>query len=92
MQNGCNYSAGVCYSPAGSDKICVIDFSLYQHAFACAHLSHRLCGGGHGSIAVSHNLLDEVILLIQCHVVDVMMEVALSANVAGLAAAVTGLR
>jgi hypothetical protein len=40
---------------------------------------------------VGHNLLDEVIFLIKCHVADVMMEVALSADVAGLATAVTGL-
>jgi hypothetical protein len=52
--------------------------------FACARLSCRLCGGG-------HNMLDKVILLIQCHVADVMMEVALSADVASLAAAVAGL-
>jgi hypothetical protein len=40
---------------------------------------------------VGHNLLDEVILLIQCHVADVMVEVTLSADVAGLATAVAGL-
>jgi hypothetical protein len=43
-------------------------------------------------IAVGHNLLDELILLIQSHVADVMTEVALSADVAGLATAVAGLR
>jgi hypothetical protein len=40
---------------------------------------------------VGHNPLDEVILLIQCHVADVVTEVALSADVTGLATAVTGL-
>jgi hypothetical protein len=72
--------------------MCIVDLSLHQRAFACAHLSCRLCGGGRSSIAVSHNTLDKVILLIQCHVVDVMMEVTLSADVAGLATAVAGLR
>jgi hypothetical protein len=90
MQNGCNYSAGVYYSPAGSDKICVVDFSLYQCAFACACPSRRLCGGGHSSIAVGHNTLDKVVLLIQCHVADIMMEVALSADVTSLATVVAG--
>jgi hypothetical protein len=40
---------------------------------------------------VGHNTLDEVVLLIQCHVVDVIMEVALSADVTSLATAVAGL-
>jgi hypothetical protein len=40
---------------------------------------------------VGHNTLDEVVFLVQCHVSDVMMEVALSADVAGLATAVAGL-
>jgi hypothetical protein len=40
---------------------------------------------------VSYNTLDKVILLIQCHVADVMMEVALSVDVTGLATAVAGL-
>jgi hypothetical protein len=52
MQNDCDYSAGACYSPAGSDKICFVNF------------------------------------LIQRHVADIMMEVALFADVTGLATAV----
>jgi hypothetical protein len=35
--------------------------------------------------------LDEFVLLIQCHMADVMMKVALFADVAGLATAVAGL-
>jgi hypothetical protein len=41
---------------------------------------------------VGHNMLDEVILLIQRHMVDIMMKVAFSADVTGLATAVAGLR
>jgi hypothetical protein len=37
-------------------------------------------------------VLDELILLIQCHMADVVMKVAVSANVTGLATAVAGLR
>jgi hypothetical protein len=91
MQNDCDYSA-VCYSPAGSDKICFVDFSLHQGAFACARLSHRLCCGSHSSVAVGHNSLDEFVFLIQGHVADVMTKVAVSADVTSLATAVTGLR
>jgi hypothetical protein len=39
---------------------------------------------------VGHDLLNEFVLLIQCHVADIMTEVALSADVNGLAAAVAG--
>jgi hypothetical protein len=55
-------------------------------------MSHQLCCGSHSSVAVGHNPLDEVIFLIQCHVANIMTEVALSADVASLATAVTGLR
>jgi hypothetical protein len=91
MQSGCDYSVGVCYSPAGSDKIHIVDFSMHQCAFTCVCPSHQLCGCSCGSVTVGHNPLDEVILFIQCHIVDVMVEVALSANVASLATAVAGL-
>jgi hypothetical protein len=47
MQNGCNYSAGACYSPTGSDKIWVINFSFHQCAFACARKSRWLCYSSH---------------------------------------------
>jgi hypothetical protein len=40
---------------------------------------------------VGHNPLDKVIFLIKCHVADVMTEVALSVDVAGLATTVAGL-
>jgi hypothetical protein len=91
MQNGCDYSVGACYTPAGSDKIQVADFSFHQSAFACAHPSRQLCCGSHSSVAVGQNMLDKVILLIQCHMVDIMMKVAFSADVTGLATAVAGL-
>jgi hypothetical protein len=91
MQNGCDYSVGACYSPTGSDKIQIIDFSFHQSAFTCVRLSRQLCCDSHSSIAVGHNMLDEVILLIQHHMVDVMMKVAFSADVTGLATAVAGL-
>jgi hypothetical protein len=39
---------------------------------------------------VGHNVLDELVLLIQHHIVDVMMKVTLSADVTGLATAVAG--
>jgi hypothetical protein len=55
-------------------------------------MSRRLCCGSHSSVAVGHNVLDELVLLIQHHVADVMTEVALFADVTGLAAAVSGLR
>jgi hypothetical protein len=42
-------------------------------------------------LTVGHNLLDELILLIQHHMVDFMMKVALSADVTSLATAVAGL-
>jgi hypothetical protein len=41
---------------------------------------------------IGHNSLDEFVFLIQGHVVDVMMEVAVSADVTGLATTVAGLR
>jgi hypothetical protein len=40
---------------------------------------------------VGHDLLDELVLLIQHHMADVMMKVAISADVSGLATAVAGL-
>jgi hypothetical protein len=55
-------------------------------------MSHRLCCGSHSSVVVGHNLLDELVLLIQCHVVDIMTEVTLFADVADLATVVAGLR
>jgi hypothetical protein len=39
---------------------------------------------------VGHNPLDEVVLFIQCYVADVMAEVALFADVAGLATVIAG--
>jgi hypothetical protein len=54
-------------------------------------MSRRLGGGGHGSIMVGHNLLDKLVLLIQSHMADVMMKVALFADVTSLATAVAGL-
>jgi hypothetical protein len=36
--------------------------------------------------------LDEVVFLIQCHMMDVMMKITLSADVTGLPTAVAGLR
>jgi hypothetical protein len=54
-------------------------------------MSRRLCCSSHSSVVVGHNTLDKVVLLIQCHVADVMMEVTLSADVASLATAVAGL-
>jgi hypothetical protein len=44
------------------------------------------------SIAVGHNLLDEVILLIQHHMADIMIKVVFSTNVISLATVVAGLR
>jgi hypothetical protein len=55
-------------------------------------MSHRLCCGSHSSVAVGHNPLDVLVLLIQCHVVDVMTKVAFSAYVTSLATVVAGLR
>jgi hypothetical protein len=40
---------------------------------------------------VGHNPLDEAVFLFQCHMADVMPKVALSADVNGLATAVTSL-
>jgi hypothetical protein len=91
MQNNCDYPAGACYSPAGSDKICFVNFSLHQSAFACACLSHRLCCGSHSSITIGHNSLDEFVFLIQGHVADIMTTVTVFADVTGLATAVAGL-
>jgi hypothetical protein len=45
----------------------------------------------HSSVVVGHNSLDEFVFLIQGHVADIMTEVALSADVASLSTAVTGL-
>jgi hypothetical protein len=90
MRNGCDSSVGVCYSPARSDKIRVVDLSFHQSAFACVRLSCRRCCSSHSSVIVGHNLLDQLILLIQHHMADVMMKVALSADVTGLATAVAG--
>jgi hypothetical protein len=46
-------------------------------------MSRRLCYGSHSSIAVGHDVLDDLVLLIQRHMADVMMKVALFADVAG---------
>jgi hypothetical protein len=54
-------------------------------------MSRRLCCGSHSSITVGHNVLDELVPLIQHHMVDVMIKVALFADVSSLATAVTGL-
>jgi hypothetical protein len=54
-------------------------------------MSRRLCYGSHSSISVGHDVLDELILLIQRHMADVMTKVAPFADVAGLATAVAGL-
>jgi hypothetical protein len=54
-------------------------------------MSCQLCCGSHSSIAIGHNVLDELVLLIQHHVVDVMMKVALFADVTSLATVVAGL-
>jgi hypothetical protein len=54
-------------------------------------MSRRLCYGSHSSIAVSHNVLDELVLLIQHHMADVMRKVTLFADVASLATVVAGL-
>jgi hypothetical protein len=53
-------------------------------------MSCRLCCSSHSSIVVSHNVLDELVLLIQCHVADIMMKLALFADVTGLATAIAG--
>jgi hypothetical protein len=52
---------------------------------------HRLCCSGNSGVTVGHNLLDELVLFIQRHMADIMMKVALSADVTGLATAVAGL-
>jgi hypothetical protein len=39
---------------------------------------------------VGHNMLDKVILFIQCYMVDIMMKVAFSADVTSLATVVAG--
>jgi hypothetical protein len=54
-------------------------------------MSCRLCYGSHSSIAVGHDVLDGLVLLIQHHMADLMMKVTLFADVAGLATAVAGL-
>jgi hypothetical protein len=41
---------------------------------------------------VGHNLLDEAVFLIQCHMADVMLKVAVFTDVTGLATLVAGLR
>jgi hypothetical protein len=47
--------------------------------------------GAYGVSAVGHNVLDELILLIQHHMADVMSKVTLFADVASIAAVVAGL-
>jgi hypothetical protein len=54
-------------------------------------MSRQFYYGGHSSIAVGHDVLDELVLRIQHHMVDVVMKVALFADVASLATAVAGL-
>jgi hypothetical protein len=55
-------------------------------------MSRQLCYGSHSGVAVGQDVLDELVFLFQCHVADIMMEVAFSANVASLATAVACLR
>jgi hypothetical protein len=64
MQNVCSYSAWVCYSPTGLCQIQVINLSLHQSTFACAHMSHQLCYSSDSGIMVGYNMLNELILLI----------------------------
>jgi hypothetical protein len=40
---------------------------------------------------VGHDLLDELVLLIYCHMGDIMMEVSFSSSVTSLATAIAGL-
>jgi hypothetical protein len=40
---------------------------------------------------IGHNLLDEVVFLIQRHITDVMTKITISADVTGLPTAVAGL-
>jgi hypothetical protein len=39
-------------------------------------MSHRPGCSGHGGIVVGQDVLDELVFLLQCHVADVMTEVA----------------
>jgi hypothetical protein len=55
-------------------------------------MSRQLCYGSHSSIVVGHDLLDELVLFIQCHMADIMIEVAFSTSVTSLATAIAGLR
>jgi hypothetical protein len=54
-------------------------------------LSVWIISGGHGGVAVGQDVLDVLVFLFQCHVVDVMPKVTVSTDVAGLAASVAGL-
>jgi hypothetical protein len=54
-------------------------------------MSCRLCYSSHSSVTAGHDVLDELVLLIQCHMADVMTKVTLFADVASLATAVAGL-
>jgi hypothetical protein len=51
-------------------------------------MSRRPGCGGHGGITVGQDVLDELIFLLQCHVVDIMVEVTLFTEVTSLAAVV----
>jgi hypothetical protein len=44
--------------------------------------------GGHGGVMVGQDVLDELVFLFQCHVVDIMTEVAFFADVTRLATSV----
>jgi hypothetical protein len=55
-------------------------------------MSRQLCYGSHGGIAVGQDVLDELVFLFQCHVADIIMEVAFSADMTSLATAVACLR
>jgi hypothetical protein len=46
----------------------------------------------YSGVAVGQDVLDELVFLFQCHVADIMMEVAFSADVTSLATAVACLR
>jgi hypothetical protein len=55
-------------------------------------VNHRPYCDNHSNIAVDHNLLDELILLIQHHMADVMTKIAISADMTNLTTTITGLR
>jgi hypothetical protein len=64
---------------------------MFHHcAFTCVRLSRRPCCGSHLSIPVGHDMLYELVLFIQCHVANIMTEVAVLAGVASLATSVAG--